>query len=505
MAGGGMRSLAKDTAIYGLSSILGRVLNWLLMPLHISIFTNTAEYGKVSRIYGLTALFLVLLTYGMETGFFRFMNKKEENADKVYSTSLITVACTSLLFILFCICFITPVSEWLKYTDHREHLMIMAIIVALDAFMTIPFAYLRQQKRPLRFATLKLAFVFFNIFFNLFFLVFCPWIKEACPDFILNKFYHRDIGIGYIFLANLISTLAVLILLIPPTMKGLKIQFEKKLLGRLLKYSFPLLMLGLAGVISQTVAQLVYPYIFDSVAEADRQLGIYSACVKFSVIISLFIQAFRYAYEPFFFGKNKDGKDNTGAYADAMKYFIIFVLLIFLAVMFYMDIIQYIMHKTGKNYAAGLDVLPYAMAGEIFFGVYFNLSVWYKLTDRTKYGAYFSILGCLVQVVMNIVLVPVYGYIASAWATFACNLIIAAISYFVGQKYFPIKYDLKNIFFYFVTATVFYIAAMYPQIDNGVLCMAYRTLFLIAFAAIIVKKDLPLNAIPVVNKYLKKK
>jgi len=505
MAGSGMKSLAKDTAIYGLSSILGRVLNWFLMPLHISIFTNTIEYGKVSRIYGLTALFLVLLTYGLETGFFRFMNKKEENADKVYSTSLITIGCTSLLFILFSICFITPISEWLRYTDHREHIMIMAIVVALDAFMTIPFAYLRQQKRPKRFAALKLAFIFFNIFFNLFFLVFCPWIKEAYPDFILNKFYHQDIGIGYIFLANLISTLAVLILLIPTTMKGLKIDFDKSLLGRLLKYSFPLLMLGLAGVISQTVAQLVYPYLpFDSVEEADRQLGIYSACVKFSVIISMFIQAFRYAYEPFFFGKNKDGKDNTKSYADAMKYFIIFVLLIFLVVMFYIDIIQYIMHRIGRNYAIGLDVLPYAMMGEIFFGIYFNLSVWYKLTDKTKYGAYFSILGCVIQVVMNIVLVPIYGYIASAWATFACNLIIAAISYFIGQKYFPIKYDLKSIFLYFIVATVFYIAAMYPQIDNELLRMGYRTLFLIAFAAIVIKKDLPLSEIPIINRYFKR-
>ena len=504
MAGNGMKSLAKDTAIYGLSSILGRLINWCLVPLHISIFTDTVEYGKISRIYGLTALFLVLLTYGMETGFFRFMNKKEENADKVYSTSLITLAISSLLFILFCISFIHPISEILKYTDHREHIMIMAMVVAIDAFMTIPFAYLRYQKRPKRFAYLKLASIIIYVLFNVFFLITCPWMQANYPDFILSKFYHPEIGIGYVFLANLISSLAVLILLIPSAMKGLKIYFDKKLLNRLLKYSFPLLILGLAGVINQAVAPLVYPYIFDSVTEAERQLGIYNACLKFTVIITMFIQAFRYAYEPFIFSKNKE-EDNRKPYADAMKYFVIFTLFIFLGIMFYIDILQYIMDKIGKNYAIGLMILPIAMMGEIFFGIYYNLSVWYKLTDKTKYGAYFSVFGCAIQVSLNIIFVPIIGFMASAWATLICNIVICAISYFIGQKHYPIKYNLKDIFIYLSIALVLYAIAMYPEIENNVLRIGYRSILLVGFALLIVKRDLPLNEIPIINKFFIKK
>jgi O-antigen/teichoic acid export membrane protein len=436
----------------------------------------------------------------METGFFRFMNKKGVDTDKVYATSIISLGTTSLLFILLCFCFISPISTWMGYTLHPEHIWMMAIVVALDAFMTIPFAYLRHQKRPIRFASLKLIFIGLNVFFNLLFLVICPWVNETFPDFVLNKFYHSEIGIGYIFLANLLSTLVVLLLLIPIAMKGLKFQFNNKLLRQILKYSFPLLILGLAGVINQTVAQLTYKFLFSSPDEAFSQLGIYNACLKITVIITMFTQAFRYAYEPFFFSKNKEG-GSTKSYADAMKYFVIFALLVFLGVMFYLDIIKQII---GKSYTEGIGVVPIAMLGEIFFGMYFNLSVWYKLTDKTKYGAYFSVFGCFLQVAINIIFVPIYGYMASAWATFICNLIIMTLSYFIGQKYYPVKYDLKNIFFYFILTGVFYIAAMYPRIDNEVSRLAYRTVFLVAFTAIIIKRDLPLSEIPVINRFFKR-
>lgn len=502
MSGSGMKSLAKDTAIYGLSSIVGRFLNWCLFPLYIAVFTPV-EYGQVNRIYAYVALFMVLLTYGMESGFFRFMNKKDENASKVYSTSLIALAATSSLFILLCFSFITPISELIKYV-HKGHIMMMAMTVAIDAFMSIPFAYLRYQKRPMRFMTIKMVFVCSNILFNLFFLLLCPWLYKNYPDIELIKFYHPDFGIGYVFLANLLSSLVVLLLLIPNTMKGLRLSFDNALLNRMLKYSFPLLILGIAGVVSQAVAGLVYPFLFGGdIEEADRQLGIYNASLKITVIITMFIQAFRYAYEPFFFSKDKE-KGSTKAYADAMKFFVIFSLFIFLGVMFYVDIIEFIMNKLGKDFVVGLNILPYAMMGEIFFGIYFNLSVWYKLTDNTKYGAYFSVFGCILQVAMNIILVPIYGYIASAWATFVCNLIIMAISYFIGQKYLPIKYDVKRIFMYFTLAIIFYMAAMYPQIDSTALRLAYRTVLLAVYAIIIIKIDLPLSEIPIINKYIKK-
>lgn len=503
MAEKGIKSLAKDTAIYGLSSIIGRILNYCLFPLHIYVFSEAAEYGKINRLYAVAGVLMVLLTYGMETGFFRFMNKRDEDAPKVYSTSLISLGTTSFLFMMLCCIFITPISEILRYPE-KQHIMMMAMFVALDAFMTIPFAYLRHQQKPLRFMTLKMISISVNILFNVIFLLICPWLYDNYPDFPLNKFYHPDFGIGYVFLANLIATLVVLLLLIPTTMKGLKFQFDNPLLKRMLKYSFPLLILAVAGAINQGVAGLVYPYIFgDDTLEAERQLGIYSACVKITVVITMFIQAFRYAYEPFFFSRNKENA-STRLYADAMKYFIIFALILFLGMMFYIDIIKYLMEIIGKNFVEGLDILPFAMLGEIFFGIYFNLSIWYKLTDKTKYGAYFSILGCVIQVAMNIILVPIYGYMASAWATFASNLILIIISYLIGQKYFPIKYDLKSILLYFTLAVAFYIAAMTPEIENGALRIAYRTIFLIIFTAIVVKRDLPLSEIPIINRYFRK-
>jgi len=504
MAVSGMKSLAKDTAIYGMSSIIGRILNYCLFPLYIHLF-STVEFGKVNNLQGIVAIAFVLLTYGMETGFFRFMNKKDENAGKVYSTSLISLGTTSLLFVLFCICFITPISGLLEYKN-KEHIMMMAFVVAADAFMTIPFAYLRYKKRPMKFVVLKLSFIGINIIFNLIFLVLCPWLYQNYPDFPLIRFYHPDIGIGYIFLANLIATLSTLLLLIPSTMKNVKFQFDSSLLRRILKYSFPLLILGIAGVVNQTVANVTYPYLFEDKDYAYSQLGIYNTGLKIAIIITMFTQAFRYAYEPFFFGKSNE-KGNTRQYATAMKYFIIFALMVFLAALFYIDIIEYFLRIVGKSisYAEGLQILPIAMMGEILFGVYFNLSVWYKLTDKTKYGAYFSVFGCILQLAINIIFVPIYGYMASAWATLICNLLIVGISYFYGQKYFPIKYDLKNIFFYFIIALAFCFAALYPQIDNGVLRLAYRTVFLIAFVAIIIKKDLPLSQIPVINRYFGKK
>ncbi len=498
-----MKSLAKDTAIYGLSSIVGRFLNWCLFPLHTYIFTNPEEYGKVSYIYGYIAIVMILLTYGMETGFFRFMNKQDENSSRVYSTSLISLAFTSILFVILCFIFIDPIASAMKYADHKDHILMMAVVVAMDAFMTIPYAYLRYQKRPMRFMYIRMAFVVTNIIFNLFFLLACPLIYKHDAG-LISWFYDPEYGIGYIFLANLLSTIVALLLLLPNTLKALTLQFDKALLQRILKYSLPLLILGIAGVVSQAVAQITYPFLFDSEKEAFNQLGIYSACLKITVVITMFIQAFRYAYEPFFFGNNKD-KNSTKSYADAMKYFIIFALFIFVAIMFYTDLIEYFMSIFGKKYAVGLNILPIAMMGEILFGIYFNLSVWYKLTDKTQYGAWFSVFGCILQILINIIFVPIYGYIASAWATLISNLIIVGLSYIIGQRFFPIKYEIKNILIYFGLVAAFYTAAMLPEIDSIALRITYRTALLIIFAAIVIKRDMPLNKLPIVDRFIKKK
>lgn len=491
-----MKRLAKDTAIYGTSSIVGRFLNWWLVPYYTRILSDTADYGIVTNIYGITALLTVLLTYGMETGFFRFANKKEENPMSVYSTSMISIGFTSLLFIGLVFIFINPISAALNYSDYKDYLEIMAITVAIDAFMSIPFAYLRYKNRPIRFASIKLLFVFMNIILNVFFLSICPAIYKSHPEWI-SWFYRPDYGVGYIFVANLIATFTQFLFLLPD-ITGFKYVFDKALLNRMLKYSFPLLILGIAGIMNQTIDKIIFPYLFNGTfEEGQEQLGIYGACFKIAVVMVMFTQAFRFAYEPFIFAKNKGEDNNKKVYSEAMKYFIIFSLLVFLAVMFYIDIVKYFV---GKDYYEGIKVVPIVMMGMLFFGIYFNLSLWYKLTDDTKWGAYFSVIGFIIMVGIMVIFVPVYGYIACAWASFFCNFVMMLLSYFLGQKYYPINYNLKSIGIYFLLFAVLYIAGMYVPIENEVIRLIYRTVLLGIFIVYMVKKDVPLKEIPFINK-----
>ena len=497
---GGIKSLVKDTAIYGLSSIIGRFLNWMLVPLYTRVLTSTGEYGIVTNIYGWTALLLVLLTYGMETGFFRFINKKDEQEPmRVYATTIYCIAFTSSLFIALVLLFLNPVSSTLGYAAHPEYIGMMASIVAIDAFCCLPFAYLRYKGKAILFASIKLINIFLNIFLNLFFLVLCPIINESFPE-LISWFYRPDYGVGYIFVANVFTTIATFIILIPHILPGLRAKFDRQRLGKMLRYSYPILILGIAGIFNLTAGQILFPFLFDNRQYAFSQLGIYEACLKIAIVMVMFIQAFRYAYEPFVFSKNKDD-DSKKSYVEAMKYFIIFSLVIFIGVMFYLDIIK---HLVDSEYYPGLVVIPIVMLGELFFGIYYNLSVWYKLTDQTKWGAYFSIIGCFMTVAIIIVFVPQYGFIACAWASFASNLLMMLLSYFIGQRKFPVPYNLRSALFYGVIATVFYFAGMLPQIEHDILRLSYRTVIFLIFIGIIIKNDLPLSEIPFIGKYFKR-
>ena len=494
----GLKSLAKDTAIYGLSSIIGRFLNYLLVPLYtIKLSAASGGYGVVTNIYAMTALLLVVLTYGMETGFFRFANKKDEDPLKVYSSTLITVGGSSVLFVLFCLVFIEPIAGFLGYADHPEYIAMMAIVVALDAFQCIPFAYLRYRKRPIKFAGIKMLFVVSNILLNFFFLVLCPWLNAHSPETI-SWFYDPGYGVGYVFLANLICT-SLQMLFFVNELRGFQYVLDKALIKRMFSYSFPILILGLAGILNQTVDKIIFPFLLDNANEARVQLGIYGAASKIAMVMAMFTQAFRYAYEPFVFGKEKDG-DSRQTYASAMKFFVIFTLLAFLAVMFYMDILRYII---TPDYWPGLKVVPIVMAAEMFMGVYFNLSFWYKLIDETRWGAYFSLIGCIIIVLLNIIFVPIYGYIACAWAGLAGYFTVTLLSYFVGQKKYPINYDLKGIGLYVLLAAVLYVASVFIVPENVVFRLLFRTGLLFVFIAFIVKKDLPLKQIPLLNHFIK--
>ncbi|KAA6339274.1 hypothetical protein EZS27_012792 [termite gut metagenome] len=482
----GLKSLAKDTVIYGVSSIAGRFLNYLLVPLYTAKFTaESGGYGVVTHVYAIIAFLLILLVYGMETGFFRFANKEGEDEQTVYSTILLSVGSTSLLFVALCFIFLPSISSFLGYAGNPEFMGIMAIVVALDAFQCIPFAYLRHKKRPVKFAAVKLFFIVSNILLNLFFLVVCPWLNRYCPETI-SWFYNPAYGVGYVFIANLICTSLQMLCFIPE-LRGFRYRYDAKLMRRIWKYSFPVLILGLVGILNQTVDKIIFPFLFSDPNEAKIQLGIYGAAAKIAMIMAMFTQAFRYAYEPFVFGKNKEG-DNRPVYASAMKFFIIFALLAFLVVMFYLDILRYIIRN--PDYWPGLKVVPVVMVAEIFMGVYFNLSFWYKLIDQTRWGAYFSLIGCVLIVMLNVVFVPKYGYMACAYAGLVGYAVITVLSYFVGQRKYPVKYDLKSIGIYILLAAGLYAVAESVVLENMVIRLLFRTLLLLVFVLYITKKDL---------------
>ncbi len=479
----GLKSLAKDTAIYGVSSIVGRFLNYLLVPIYtISMPASTGGYGVITNMYAITALLLVLLTCGMETGFFRFANKGDDDPIRVYSTTLLTVGSISLSFLAVCLLFLKPIAGVMGYEEHPWYLGMMLIVIAMDAIQAIPFAYLRYKNSPIKFAALKMLFIFASIALNIVYFVFM-----------------KGTDVGAAFLINLICTSLVMVCLISE-LRGFRYTLDRDLVKRMFRYSFPILILGIAGILNQVVDKIIFPFVYPDEAEAAVQLGIYGATSKIAMIMAMFTQAFRFAYEPFVFGKSRE-KDNRQMYAQAMKFFIIFTLLAFLAVMFYLDILRYVI---GRDYWEGLKVVPIVMAAEMFMGVYFNLSFWYKLTDETKWGAYFSITACTIVVLMNVFLIPVYGYVACAWAGFTGYAVAMLLSYFVGQKKYPINYDLKSIGGYVLLALVIYAVGEWMPLENTILRLLFRTVLLAVFIAYIIKHDLPLKQIPVINRFLRR-
>ena len=475
-------SLAKQTAIYGLSSIIGRFLNYLLVPIHTHrMAAESGGYGIVTNLYAYTALLLVILTFGMETTFFRFSNKEGVNPNKAFSTAGLSVGFVSLVFLLLVSVFLQPIASALDYATHPEFVEIMAIIVAFDAFQSILFARLRYENRPLKFMALKLSFIIMSLMLNLFIFYLAPYLKQHYPT--MMEWYQASYQVGYIFIANLICTVLVTFGFIPE-IKKLKSGIDFPLLKQMLNYTWPILLLGLAGILNQVADKIVFKKIVPGL-EGEEQLGIYGACVKIAMIMAMITQAFRYAYEPFVFGGKSDKKDKL-LQAKVMNYFIIFTLLAFLAVVMYMPILKYLV---GEDYHAGLRVVPIVMMAEIFMGIYFNLSFWYKLTDKTWWGAVFSGIGCAVLLAINFIFVPKYGYMACAWGGFAGYATCMVLSYLVGQKKAPIPYDLKSAFMYFAVAVALYYAQKFIHIENTVLTLVVNTALLMVFFVFICWKE----------------
>ncbi len=494
----GLKSLAKDTAVYGLSSILGRFLNYLLVPLYTAVLSaSSGGYGVVANVYAYTALILVLLTFGMETGFFRFANKQEEDPKRVYANALLFVGGLSFLFWALGMVFLEPIAGFMEYPDHKDYIAMMMTVVALDSFQSIPFAYLRYKKRPIKFAAVKLLNIAGNIFLNLFFLLLCPWLYVHAPSTV-DWFYNPSYQVGYIFVSNLMMSSFQMLFFIPE-LRGFSYRIDCKLMKKMISYSFPILIFGLVGILNQTIDKMIYPFLFDDRHEGLVQLGIFSACSKVALVMAMFTQAFRYAYEPFVFGLKKKGDDQK-MYGLVMKFFFIFALMAFLVIMAYMDILRYII---ASDYWEGLVVVPIVMASEIFKGIYFNLSFWYKLTDETQWGAYFSLVGCAVILLLNVWLVPQYGYIASAWASLAGYALITILSYVIGQKHYPVHYPLKDMAIYLLLAAVLFVLILVINPENLILRLAFRTLLLFVFIGYVLKKDLPLRTIPIIGRFAK--
>lgn len=467
----GMKSLLKDTAVYGMSSIVGRFLNYLLVPLYTAkISAESGGYGVVTNLYAYTALVLVILTFGMETTMFRFANKEGEKPDTVFATAMMMVGVLSVAFLCVVFGFSDAVCGLLGYGGRKEFVLMMAVVVALDAIQALPFCYLRFRKRAIRFALLKLLFIVLNIGVNVWYFL----VLEKSDVF-------------YVFAINLACTAFVTFFFFPDFFR-IKWSFDARLARRMLSYSWPILVLGIAGILNQTADKIIYPYMRPGL-EGEVELGVYGACVKIAMIMAMITQAFRYAYEPFVFGKARD-KDSRETYATAMKFFIIFTLLAFLVVVGYMDVLKYVI---GEGYREGLRAVPVVMAAEILMGVYFNLSFWYKLTDKTIWGLWFSGAGCLVLIAVNVIFIPRYGYMACAWGGVAGYGVAMLLSYFVGQRKYPVHYPLASIGVYVLLAALFTtIMLQLPTVWPVWLRLLVNTLLLVLFVGHIVYHDLPL-------------
>ena len=494
-----LKSLAKDTAIYGLSSIIARFINYLLVPIQTARFAASGgEYGVITNIYAYVSILVILLTFGMETTFFRFMNRENENPEKVYSTTLRMLATTSLFSIVLVMLLLQPIAGLAGYADNPEYVAVMYVTVAIDAFMCIPFAYLRYQHKPLKYAMLKIVNILLNITLNLLYLIILPALK-------LNPFGIYDeqftLDVAFVFYINLTCTVVSLMLLWKE-LRGFRFGFDKDVCKRMLTYTWPLLIMGVAGQLNQAASQILFPYFFDgSRQEARAQLGIYGACIKIAMIMVMITQAFRLAYEPLVFGNSKD-KNNREYYAKAMKFYLIFTLLAFLTVMGYLDLLKFII---GESYWEGLRVVPIVMAAEIMFGVFFNLSFWYSLTDRTIWGAYFSGIGAVLLVIVDVLFIPSCSYMACAWAGFIAYGVSMLLSYFIGQHYYPIRYPLRDMGIYTLAAALLFAAMTYGrQMLPLWTSLVLNTVLILAFIAIIIRRDLPLHTLPVIGRHFRK-
>ncbi len=453
--------------------VLPRFLNFVfLTPFYTREF-QLGEYGVITELYAYVVLLLIVLTYGMETGFFRFASNSEKK-DTIYKSILISVFSTSALFVILINIFLKPVSGLLQYSGNPEYIQWLALIVALDAFTAIPFARIRLMNKAKRYATIRIVEIVVNIGLNLFFIKYCDENYESA-DWV-RRIYNPDIGVGYVLISNLVATLVKTILLLPEILAVKRGSFQAVLLRKILKYSYPLLIAGLAGAVNEALDRTLLKHLMDSESNPMEQLGIYGANYKIAVLMTLYVQAFRYAAEPFFFSKSSE-RNARELYADVMKFYLIPALMIFLVVTLYIDVFKLFI---GVNFREGVFIVPIVLMANLLIGVFFNLSIWYKLTNKTLIGAVLVITGALITIIINVVFVPVYGYVAAAWGHLVCYTVMILLSYLLSRKQFYIPYDLRRLSIYFVTIVGFFYIDKALTLSNNFIVDWIKPILIIA-------------------------
>lgn len=472
-----LKKLAGQTAIYGLSSIIGRFLNYLLVPIYVSQF-DPAAFGVVTEFYAYVGFLIVVLTYGMETALFRFINK-DPNPEKVYSTALISMISSSAVFMVLAIVFSQSIATAMRYPEHADYIVWFALILGFDAISALPFAKLRAEGKATAFATIKLINIGANIGLNLFFVLVCKEAFDHQTGSVFASLYNPNIGVAYQFVCNLAASTLTLVLLLP-WIRGIANGFDAALWKKMLNYGWPLIAVGLAGIVNETLDRALLKYLLPYDNETNMwNLGVYGANYKLAMLMSLGIQAFRYAAEPFFFEHAKEGEGGKQIYARVLNYFVGFGALAFLVISLYINLFKYFI--PNKEYWSGLNVVPILLMANLFLGVYINLSIWYKLTDRTKLGALVSLAGAAITIVLNVIWIPTIGYVGSAWATLIVYVFMSVASYVLGRKYFPVPYQVGKVLLMIGLALLLFWVDQNFVAAGGALAYGLKAVLLLVF------------------------
>ncbi len=478
-----LKTLASQTAIYGLGNVLPRFISYLFTFVLTYIFEQPAALAPNAVFFGCISFMNIFFTYGMETAFFNFVNKTEQK-EKVYSTALISLLSSTVVLSFILICFSNSIAELIKQPRHGNFVVWCVLIIATDAITAIPFARLRLMNSAKKFAAIKFLNMMVNLSVNVFYFIICKRAFEHGDDSFLAHLYNPAVGIGYAFIAQLIANI-VSIAFLSKEFTGFTYLFDKQLWKQMFFYALPLLFLGLAGMINETFDRIILIYLLPENI-VDHEIGVYSNCYKIAMIMAIFTQAFKYAAEPFFFNNAKN-KNSQKLNAVVMKYYILFCLFLFLGTMMNLPWLQ---KALSERYRVGLAVVPILLMANLCVGVYFNLSIWYKLTGQTRYGAYITFMGAIVTLAISFIFIPKFGYMACAWATLFAYGSMMVVSYVLGQKHYPIKYNLRSIFVFTAIALAFYfISLLYVDMQNILLKLFFNNLMLVAFAWIFYKLE----------------